>query len=59
MAEPIANDWKAINDRLQQIKAEQAGSYGLARNVRASLDAALRGRGAVPIDRLLPMQLLR
>jgi hypothetical protein len=28
MAEPIANDWKAINDRLQQIKAEQAGFYG-------------------------------
>jgi hypothetical protein len=28
MAEPIANDWRAINHRLQQIKAEQAGSYG-------------------------------
>ncbi len=23
MAEPIANDWKAIHDRMQQIKAEQ------------------------------------
>jgi hypothetical protein len=24
MAEPIANDWKAIHDRMQQIKAEQS-----------------------------------
>ena len=24
MAEPIANDWKAIYDRMQQIKAEQS-----------------------------------
>jgi hypothetical protein len=24
MAEPIANDWKAIHDRMQQIRAEQA-----------------------------------
>jgi hypothetical protein len=23
MAEPIANDWKAIHDRMQQIRAEQ------------------------------------
>lgn len=25
MAEPIANDWKAINARMQQIKAEDSG----------------------------------
>ncbi len=25
MAEPIANDWKAINARMQEIKAENAG----------------------------------
>ncbi len=24
MAEPIANDWKAIRDRMQQIKAEES-----------------------------------
>jgi hypothetical protein len=24
MAEPIANDWKAIHDRMQQIRAEQS-----------------------------------
>jgi hypothetical protein len=24
MAEPIANDWKAIHDRMQQIKAERS-----------------------------------
>lgn len=27
MAEPIANDWKAIHDRMQQIRAEQSASY--------------------------------
>ena len=26
MAEPIANDWKAIHDRMQQIKSEEIGS---------------------------------
>jgi hypothetical protein len=26
MAEPIANDWKAINDRMQQIQAERSPS---------------------------------
>ena len=26
MAEPIANDWKAIRDRMQQIKAEKQAS---------------------------------
>jgi hypothetical protein len=26
MAEPIANDWKAINARMQQIKAEHSGA---------------------------------
>jgi hypothetical protein len=26
MAEPIANDWKAIRDRMQQIRAEQYAS---------------------------------
>jgi hypothetical protein len=25
MAVPIADDWKAIHDRMQQIRAEQAG----------------------------------
>jgi hypothetical protein len=25
MAEPIANDWKAIHDRMQQISGERAG----------------------------------
>ena len=24
MAEPIANDWKAIHDRMQQIKSEES-----------------------------------
>jgi hypothetical protein len=24
MAEPIANDWKAVRDRIQQIRAEQS-----------------------------------
>ena len=27
MAEPIANDWKAIHDRMQQIRAEQSASF--------------------------------
>jgi hypothetical protein len=27
MAEPIANDWKAIHDRMQQIKAEQSAPF--------------------------------
>jgi hypothetical protein len=27
MAEPIANDWKAIHDRMQQIKAEESASH--------------------------------
>ena len=27
MAEPIANDWKAIRDRMQQIKAEELASF--------------------------------
>ena len=27
MAEPIANDWKAINDRLQQIQAERSAFF--------------------------------
>jgi len=26
MAEPIANDWKAIRDRMQQIKSEELAS---------------------------------
>src|SRR3978361_1981194 len=26
MAEPIANDWKAIRDRMQQIKSEESAS---------------------------------
>jgi hypothetical protein len=29
MAEPIANDWKAIHDRMQQIKAEQVAYHVL------------------------------
>jgi hypothetical protein len=29
MAEPIANDWKAIHDRMQQIQAERSPWYGL------------------------------
>jgi hypothetical protein len=31
MAEPIANDWKAINDRMQQIKAERSAFSGPCR----------------------------
>ena len=27
MAESIANDWKAIHDRMQQIRAEQSASF--------------------------------
>jgi hypothetical protein len=27
MAEPIANDWKAIHDRMQQIKSEESASH--------------------------------
>jgi formate dehydrogenase maturation protein FdhE len=27
MAEPIANDWKAIHDRMQQIRAERSASF--------------------------------
>jgi hypothetical protein len=27
MAEPIANDWKAIHDRMQQIKSEKSTSH--------------------------------
>jgi hypothetical protein len=26
MAEPIANDWKAIHDRMQQIKSEESAA---------------------------------
>jgi hypothetical protein len=29
MAEPIANDWKAIHDRMQQIRAERSESSRL------------------------------
>src|SRR6195952_553490 len=29
MAEPIANDWKAIRDRMQQIKSEESASSQL------------------------------
>jgi hypothetical protein len=31
MAVPIANDWKAINDRMQQIQAERSPSVGRCR----------------------------
>ncbi|MEA2726521.1 MAG: hypothetical protein QOF70_996 [Acetobacteraceae bacterium] len=27
MTEPIADDWKAIHDRMQQIRAEQSASF--------------------------------
>jgi hypothetical protein len=27
MTEPIANDWKAIHDRMRQIRAEQSASF--------------------------------
>jgi hypothetical protein len=29
MAVPIADDWKAINDRMQQIQAERSPSFGI------------------------------
>jgi hypothetical protein len=31
MSEPIANDWKAIHDRMQQIQAERSPSVGPCR----------------------------
>ena len=40
MAEPIANDWKAIHDRMQQIKAEQSAFSRLC--------AECKGVGWVP-----------
>jgi hypothetical protein len=40
MAEPIANDWKAINDRMQQIQAERSPSFGPCRQCS--------GRGWIP-----------
>jgi hypothetical protein len=40
MPEPIANDWKAIHDRMQQIKAE--------RSVAARSCAICNGLGWIP-----------
>jgi hypothetical protein len=40
MAELIANDWKAINDRMQQIQAERSPSFSLCRKCS--------GRGWIP-----------
>jgi hypothetical protein len=42
MSEPIANDWKAIHDRMQQIQAERSPSVGPCRQCggrRPRLDA--------------------
>jgi len=48
MAEPIANDWKAIHDRMQQIRAEQSAFPMLPTVQRPGLDALLLGPSASP-----------
>jgi hypothetical protein len=40
MAEPIANDWKAIRDRMQQIKSEESASQQPC--------SGCKGRGWIP-----------
>jgi hypothetical protein len=53
MAVPIANDWKAINDRMQQIQAERAPSFGRCPRcnnvgwIPESLDDRRPGQGRV------------